>query len=429
MKILLRTVLTAIVVLTLASHAVASMNFIPNNYGLSARGMGMACAMTAVTDDVGVSFFNPAALAVPKHSRVGMGYLYGAPFFEGDGPGGKLEFDKANEVVQLGLNICMRDLFTSGRGLGFGLNIALDENGSAFIRFTDKRSDNGQFIRYGTANGGIVAGLGLEVLPVWYLGAGALVQLHGDTALAVNTDLAGNAKNESMELNSDPYVTPIASTLIRIRPLNIGLTWRMESYGQMGPITADTLAEVGDSPLATLPLSLSYRDSFIPMQAALGVAYDIRPDLLLAFDFTWHQWSRFVKIVEDKDDARRDSRFDFRDTFIPRIGLEWEATESHALRFGYYYDMTPVDGIGTYRPYRDLPNVMGFVVLDNDKHVGSLGYGFTWLKVPMLNESIKVDLAYSFQYLVPRSMKTTDGYKFESSGMLHAGTLTFSLGF
>ncbi|MDP8257320.1 MAG: outer membrane protein transport protein [Candidatus Alcyoniella australis] len=429
MRIRICLLICAAALFVMATSAVAGLSYVPNTYGLSARGVGMANALTAVTDDVGAVFFNPASLAIPKSSRVGLGYIYGAPFLSSEGPGGKMEFDSSNEVVTVGMSLDMHKLFTSGRGLGFGLGLTIDENGKAFIRFEDRRSDDGQFLRYGSTSAAIVAGAGIEVIPMLNLGAGIILQLHGGTALAVNTDLGGNATNESMSLGSDTYPTPIVSALVRLEPINIGLTWRAENFGEMGPITADTLATVGGSPLATLPLKLSYRDAFIPMQVALGVAYDISPELLLAFDFTWHQWSRFVDIVEEKDDARRDSQFDFRDTFVPRLGIEWNISEAHTLRAGYFYDMTPVDGIGTYRPYEDMPNVLGFVIVDNDKHAASLGYGFSWIDVPKLNQPIKVDLAYQFHYLVPRTTKTSDGYKFQSEGTVHTGALTFSFGF
>lgn len=420
----------AIVLLALAVPALGNMNFIPNTYGLSARSMGMGNSLTASRYDLGMAFYNPAALGMLDHSAAGLGYLFAQPRFDSEIDGEKMpDFDTANEIVVVDLVISLKNILTHGkRGMGLGVSLTLDDNGATFVDFRDHRSKQGQYLRYGTSSATILTGLGVEIMPWLMLGAGAIVQMEAEVQMQVNTDLEGNSNNESFDQLASTVLTPTAGVLVPWKDWTFGLTWRAESKGQIGPIDADTLAEVGGSELASLPLSISFRDSFIPMQLAGGAQYMVLDGLLLSLDLTWMQWSRFIEFSEEEDSARDDIKFDFVDTFVPRLGAEFVLFEKHALRAGYSYDMTPVKGIGTYKPYEDL-NVVGFVILDNDKHVASLGYGYT-LEIPkMITYPVQFDLGMQMQYLAPRTAETSDGVKYKSEGILFGGMFNVSLGF
>jgi hypothetical protein len=413
-----------------AVPAGANMNFIPNTYGLSARGMGMGNPLTATTSDLGMTFFNPAALGALRNSQVGLGYVYAAPRFESKRAGkGEPVFDRTNQLVVADLLISLRNIFPSAaRGLSLGVSLTLDDNGATFIDFADRRSDRGQFLRYGRSSATIIAGLGVEVLPILMIGAGAIIQMEAEVQMQLNTDLEGRSNGESFDQVAKTVISPTVGILVPLDGLSVGLTWRAESQGQIGPIEADTLAQVGGSDLAGLPLKISFHDSFIPMQLAAGAHYYVLRNLLLAADLTWMHWSTFVEFANKEDDARDDIAFDFDDTYVPRVGIEYTAKERHSLRAGYSYEMTPVKGIGTYRPYKDL-NVVGFVILDNDKHVASLGYGYTLVAPTVLKYPARFDLGLQMQYLAPREAKTSDGVKYASEGVLLGGAFTLSLGF
>jgi long-subunit fatty acid transport protein len=265
-------------------------------------------------------------------------------------------------------------------------------------------------------------------MPWLMLGAGAIIQMEAEVQMQIDTDLEGNSVNESFDQVADTVITPTAGVLVPWEEWAFGVTWRMASQGQIGPINADTLAIVGGSDLATLPLQVSFRDSYIPMQLAAGAQWKPLPELLVALDMTWMQWSGFEKFAEEEDDARKDVELEFTDTFVPRLGAEYVVNGVHAFRAGYSYEMTPVEGIGTYRPFEDL-NVVGFVILDNDKHVGSLGYGYTLSSISALKYPVHFDLGLQMQYLTPQTEETSDGVEYTSEGVLFAGAFNVSLGF
>ena len=421
----------ALMIMVLCSvSAYAGLNFIPNQYGLSARGMAMGNALTAATGDSAMTFFNPATLGTLDYSRVTLGYVYGQPRFTSKRAGAdSVEMDTVNDLVNLDLLLSFKNLLTGGkRGISLGLSLTLDDNGSTFIDFADHRSDSGQYLRYGNSSATIVTGLGVEVMPWLMLGAGAIIQLEAEVQMNIDTDLEGNTINESFDQVASTVITPTAGVLVPWNDWAFGAAWRAESVGQVGPIAADTLAIVGGSDLATLPLEVSFRDSFIPMQTAAGVQWNGLPELKIVFDVTWMQWSRFVDIVEENDDARDDIDFDFNDTFVPRLGAEYIWKGAHALRAGYSYEMTPIEGIGTFSPSQHL-NVNGYVFLDNDKHVASVGYGYTLRAPGVIRYPIRFDLALQLQYLVPRTEETSDGVKYDSEGMLWAGGFNVTFGF
>ena len=418
------------VLLATAVPALANMNFVPNTYGLSARGMAMGNAMTATTSDLGMTFFNPASLGMLQNSQVGLGYVYAQPNFASRRTGKHYPaFRQANKLLVADLLISMRNFIPSAsRGLSLGVSLTLDDNGGTFIDFADHRSVKGQYLRYGRSSATIVAGLGVEVLPILMVGAGAIVQMEAKVHMALSTDLEGRSNNESFDQLAKTVISPTVGILLPLDVLSVGVTWRGESQGQIGPIKADTLAQVGGSDLATLPLEVSFRDSYIPMQLAGGFHYNVRNDLLVAFDLTWMRWSQFVPFAKKHDDARDDVKLDFDDTVVPRVGIEYVAKERHAIRAGYSYDMTPVKRIGTFKPYKNL-NVVGFVILDNDKHVASLGYGYTLIAPKSIKYPMHFDFGLQAQFLAPRTAKTSDGVKYTSEGALLGGGFTWSFGF
>ena len=416
--------------LAAAVPALANMNFIPNTYGLSARGMGMGNPLTATTSDVAMTFFNPASLGMLQNSQAALGYTYAQPSFQSKRTGKTYPtFDRTNRLLVADLLISMRHVFPSAsRGLSLGVSLTLDDNGATFINFADHRSSRGQFLRYGGSSATIIAGLGVEVLPILTLGAGAIVQMEAKVHMALSTDLEGRSNNESFDQIARTVISPTLGILLPLDVLSIGLTWRGESQGQIGPIKADTLAQVGGSDLATLPLEVSFRDSFIPMQLAGGFHYNVRDNLLVAFDLTWMQWSRFVDFARKQDDARDDIKFDFDDTVVPRAGIEYTVKERHAIRAGYSYEATPVKKIGTFRPYKNL-NVVGFVILDNDKHVASLGYGYTLVAPGKIKYPMHFDLGLQGQFLAPRTARTSDGVRYTTAGTLLGGSFNWTFGF
>ena len=107
-------------------------------------------------------------------------------------------------------------------------------------------------------------------------------------------------------------------------------------------------------------------------QVTAGIALRPLQGMTVSADLTWKDYSKFKFFWALPPDPR------FHDTWIPRVGLEYDFNPGFRARFikkidklrfsgGYYYEPTPVP---------DMNGEMN--VLDSDMHVGSLGAGLDY---------------------------------------------------
>ncbi len=402
----------------LASNAWAGFGTIPYLYGFGARGAALGQTYTALADDASSAFFNPAAMATLDHSNIALSYVYGQPEFHGGPQGNPTRFDAANNVVELNLAQRLNTLFKSDWPVVFGLNIALDDNGLAFIRFNDEQNANGNYYRYGPASFTLNFSLGWKILDWFYMGAGVMTTLHSKSTFFVDTDLTGKTSHQGISLDANLDMAPIVALFFRPKPVDIGVTYHGKTYGGFDPITVNATADVGKSPLASLPMVLYYKDNYIPQRIALGLYWHATSWLGVTADTVWYNWGDFNKEMSKFDMPRYETGFDFHDTYVPHVGLEFLPVDGLAVRCGYGYEQTPVARGGNSEN----------MILDNSKHIAGVGIGYTFAKPAGLNYPLSLDGSYFMQYLVKRQEIANDATKekYESSGMLNglAGTLT-----
>ncbi|MDP8225010.1 MAG: hypothetical protein P9L99_16745 [Candidatus Lernaella stagnicola] len=243
MKRILVIVLVSLALFGGATAVHAGLIFVPTTYGLSARSVGLGNAMTAVGDDYSATFFNPAALGALTTNQIDLGYMYAAPKLTG-GPSGNedaVDFDTANKLTLIGFTMNLSTLFENEHGLGLGFDIAIDDNLKSFMAFEEKRSDDGQFMRYGLTSVTMTTGLGVEIIPQLYIGAGGFVMVKGENQLVAETDMAGNTKEEQIQVNAEPVIAPIISLYAPVHPIvTIGVAYRGKGLAQFDSIDAAT---------------------------------------------------------------------------------------------------------------------------------------------------------------------------------------------
>jgi long-chain fatty acid transport protein len=402
-----------------AAVAQAGLMFVPTTYGLSARSVGLGNAMTAVGEDYSTTFFNPAALGMLDANQVDLGYMYAAPKFTG-GPAGDtdaVDFDTANKLALIGFTMNLSTLFKNEHGLGLGFDLVMDNNTKSFMAFEEKRDDNGQFMRYGLTSVTMTLGLGVEIIPQLYIGAGGFVMVKGENKLVAETDMAGNTQEEQIQVNAEPAIAPIVSLFAPVHPMvTLGLTYRGKGVAEFDNIDAATKALVSESPLTDLNLVMAFKDTYVPQQVAFGVSVKPIEPLLIAFDVTWANWADYEEEIAKGDVVRSGSEFGTKDVFTPRLGFEYSALSNLQLRLGYFYEATPFDD----------PGMGNTVVLDNDKHAVSFGLGHDMTYLTFMNHAPSIGASYFMHYLAPRTVESGDGIDYESSGMINGvvGTLT-----
>ncbi len=128
--------------------------------------------------------------------------------------------------------------------------------------------------------------------------------------------------------------------------LSLGLNYRSK---------INMKVENGDATF-TVPSSLNYLmpesnkfDSELPLPGNLdfGVAFQATDKLLIAVELDWVMWSTYDTLSftfhENGDLLSSDNPREYKDSFIPRIGIQYDMMENLQLRAGAYYDTSPTN--------------------------------------------------------------------------------------
>lgn len=150
----------------------------------------------------------------------------------------------------------------------------------------------------------------------------------------------------------------------------------------------------------------------IPQVLSAGVSHQVRPDLLLAFDWQWFDWSNtdglHLSLYDGNNAAvnavigqniRDVLKYDFRDAFTYQFGAEYTPSPRLALRAGYIFSTNPVKDLTIQ------PTLNGTL-----QHTISLGAGtqvWGW----------DTDVAWSHSFFHVQGVETSDvaGGEFNNS--------------
>ena len=360
-------------------------------FGMSPRAIGMGNAYSAVADDFSAAYYNPAGLAQIRHHQLFLGYLYGQPRLKQYLPGenGRMSLlnDQEFDAPIIGLTVDLSKIIDIDRRINFGVFSAIGDNLKAAWRIHDWAPENPRFIRYGDNANRIhmVMGTGIEVIKN-KLFAGASLNMWQDIGipeLNVRTDLRGNIYAKEIDVDANWEIAPIGGLLfVPMDWLKLSYTYRGEMQ-QKNPQRINTTADLipGASPGIELPINLRlmFIDYYLPQNHTWGIA--IRPidKLLVSFDLTWYKWSDFSIPSWRETPVRK-----WKDTYVPRVGAEYELYKNLFVRMGYWHEESPVPDQG------DIPSNY----LDNDKNVLSWGVGYVLedLHIPFTQAKLKYPL-------------------------------------
>ncbi|NLH48082.1 MAG: hypothetical protein GX444_05695 [Myxococcales bacterium] len=408
--------------LLLPAAARASFIYTPNTYGLSARGAALGNALTGDGGDIAAEYYNPAGLAYPVPSQIGVGYLYGRPFLAGGLVGGdRVRENESNRIGTFATRVNVTNLFQDTVPLppiGFGFSVAVDNNFFTMMAFDDMRTSRGDFLRYGLANLVMQGALAVGVADWLSVGVGFHGGFRGNGEVETIADVNGSTANEGTRMRGHNHPVPLAGLFFHGRTWGLGLTYREETYGGFESIEVTATPALYGTPLATMHIPMDFVDTFVAREAAVGVSWDVLPRWKLLVDGSWRNWSRFDNVFEENHFVGSHSRFTTIDLWTPRIGSEVEVFDNFVVRGGYRFEQTPFHTIGTRYPYPDH-TIKGTVILDADTHVGSAGVGWRLHSPEVLKHDLVFDAAYQLHYLVPREAQTSDGYTFHSEGTVH----------
>jgi hypothetical protein len=367
-------------------------------FGLSARGIGMANAVSAIASDCSAVYYNPAGLALTADDDITVGYVYRhlhVSVRDERGSGrGRAEGDTRSMLFgyRKNLSAILPEQWSRNMGVGIVAQLQDELKQAALVRTSFYQSV--QFPVFGRVEDVLVAGagLGLEVHPRMYAGIGMRVGVTldvQDVTVSMNL-LNGNYRYLNMDANIDTELRPIAGVICRPwDALSIGAVWR-----RGGPIARIDVKGMGiaEAGAVRLPITFlfTFRDLFSPDETALSVAYRLADRVLTAFEITHQRWSAYNLPYNERPPGEP-----FYDIVVPRLGMEYSPTGALAFQAGYYFQPSPV---------RSRQPLTGF--LDADQHVLSVAmeYSHRTLK-PILARPLQFGLFLQYHHVAERTLE------------------------
>lgn len=412
-----------------------------DQFGFGARPISMGGAFTALATDFTAAYYNPAGLAISGGKDVGAGFSYAGYMLHFKGDDGR--FDRSTERQQplsaftLGVAGSLdadRESFFNRIALGLGLFFPARQIVGAEAQTGPGRPE---FFLYGARRDkvGILPAVALRILPIGgidqtlAIGAGAtiLADINGDFTFNLATAPASSVSTK-LKLTYD--VAP-----------NVGIFWWPADWLSLGATYRgalglkaqfDVVIDLDGDGVSDFPLDLEAITLYQPQQVAVGFAVDPAPWLTLALDVTWYNWSKFEDPFITIEPIVGQTDPNFKDIFVPRVGIELEPLGGLALRAGYFYEPSPV-------PKQDGKTTL----VDNDKHVISFGVGWTYVttedRYRREEEEVKVekvearpfsiDLFFQWHHFVEQKVEKDDPSTSPVGASFRAGGDIFNGGF
>lgn len=408
-----------------------------DSFGFGSRSSSLGGAVTADVEDLSASYYNPAGLARGKALRLAVGYLWAQPQLRFNGSESKVDPIRG---IQLGLLVPGR-LGPVRFAVGVATHVPDDLLASTVILPVEK--PHWELWESRPQRTFLAMHLALRPLDWLLVGGGIAVVAGTDTALRIRGDL--NMLSPKTESQLEHQVrTELPATrspevglqILASETVSVGVTYRGEV--QIGAdLNSDAnlnLTGLGKPISGELQVTTQSIPSFFPQQVVLGTSFLATRRLRVGLDVTWLDWSAHplsgpatsAEVNVDAPKAlesflkkaapvqeNKPSSVKFADRLVPRIGLEWRTlTWSWAklvTRTGYFFEQSPIDS----QP--DASNL-----LDNDRHVGSLGLGLMLDHLrPMIAGLVSIDAHVQFSYLPTR--ETTKASADDSVGDYRTG--------
>ncbi|MAE07772.1 MAG: hydrocarbon degradation protein [Bacteroidetes bacterium] len=128
--------------------------------------------------------------------------------------------------------------------------------------------------------------------------------------------------------------------------LSIGLDYR--SKISMKVDGGDATFNVPSSLNTLIPATNKF-DTELPLPGNLdfGIAYWVTENLLIAFELDWIMWSTYDSLsftfYESGALLNSSNTREYRDSFVPRVGIQYNMMDNLQIRAGAYYDSSPAN--------------------------------------------------------------------------------------
>lgn len=433
-------------------------------FGFSSEGISMGNAMTAQVSGWSSVYYNVAGLGkkgvqprgpseekgmslkkktttapspvLEKHtSELAIVAMYNIPGVEIDIDDMDTVGDDIPQTGQLviGLAFDINNIFTlpeviSSARLGLGIGLNAD---ASLVKVSDIDLRTQNYVRYGreAQKAVITTGVGMGFFnDTFGVGLGANIGFAGEgNVVMYGVEVSDEAQYPETQTKMDlgavvsftagAYFSP-GKLLPVLSGLDVGIAYRQEQYMEIDPFSAG----------ASIPgfmdmrLVMSIFDYYTPHIITFGASYNFAPllaiPLTLAVDVEYQMWSKYR--YSTNNEVNIDELPVFNDIIYAKIGAKYEVLNWLHVMAGYYFQPSFIP---------DSVNQGDFNLLDNDKHILSLGFTFLIPRLSFMTGPMEVTLAYQFQGLAPRQVdkfdETVTNHSYAYGGTYHS--ITFGL--
>ena len=375
-----------LVLFILVTGTVWASGFQLNENG--AKAQAMASAFTGLANDVSAVFWNPAGITQLSGTQVMAGVALIAPSFAFRGPSPQITEYKLEDKIFTPFQVYISHQLSDQWFIGFGVNTPYG--------LGTKWKDNwvGRFLAIETDLKTFFFNpvIAYKISDKASISIGGSVA-YGSVTIERDADLYPFAGEANVKLEGNGWAWGVNAALLfkPIEEVSIGITVRSESEFKFegdakstGPAQFTGLLPGGDiSANLTTPLNFT-----------IGFAFFPHKDWTITTDFQYVGWESYdVLAVDFKDPKMTDLSSErlYQNTYIARLGLEYKASETLALRTGIYYDNNPV---------RD--KLLEPSLPDADRIGFNFGIGYD------LTDHLTLDLAYLYILFEERTIKNSE---------------------
>ena len=349
-------------------------------YENSPSGSAVCGAFAATADDVSSVWYNPAGLVQLDGTHVMTG------FTTYTGNGAEVNFDGGESNRSDNFTIPVPYLYLSNKlnekiwlGFGifspFGLTAEYDKDWAGryntYYSGNLAREYNGNIVY--KVNDALSFGIGLslqqfEVEFKQKINAGAVyLQGGGTTSDPLYSHLATVDFDQRLFADEDSELRYNLSLLYKINEkISFGMNYRSEvDYTLKGDATYSDVPAVFSTQLHNAGIEGSVT---LPMVIWTGIACKVTPKLTIETDLVMTGWSSYDKLEFNIDNSlgRTVVQKNWDDVYSIRFGVDYQLTESFAVRCGYLYDESPIPA-----------ETLDYAMPSSDRHMVSTGFGYS----------------------------------------------------
>lgn len=390
------------------SGAHASMGNTATTFGILPTDIASAQALSLFNSQVSATYYNPAFLVRDPRGELTAGLLHAEHELRLDSQGGlnaptrqgSVLDDTPSQQVLIGLKTDLSSVTKYDRPMYLGFMAGVEKFGQEMLAFESETSDEGQFFNYGRQPLFLVIGGGLNIWRGIDVGASVRVTLHADATLNTNSNLAGDTSRESLNVSAKPVLRPILGVNVNwgetfcshtpcwMENLDTAIVYRGYSNTRTKVNANATIP--GVIPQPGLDLAVRTLDSFQPEVITAGAQYQLgRARVGVTAEF--QRWSRLEREFQG-DTIKNVADLEFRDIFIPRVGVEYQLNDMLSVTSGVAYEVSPLKSTRS----ADVN------YLDNDRIIVGLGGALEIANPPVLAFPLRLDFGYQYHHLRDR---------------------------